>query len=148
MKEQILAELTSKNDRAAWAFTEKMVAESRETDQWYDCFDDFASLLSHPKSLVRNRGFSLLAANVQWDDENRLDAYMAEFLSHITDEKPISARQCIQALAQIGREKPRYIPLILTALHNADLSKYKDSMRPLIEKDMAEAEKLLTGFGI
>lgn len=147
MKEQLLAELTSKNDRYAWALTEKILAESQETDQWYDCFADFASLLSHPKALVRNRGFSLLAANVQWDDENRFDAYIAEFLSHITDEKPISARQCIQALAQIGREKPRYIPLILTVLHNADLSKYKDSMRPLIEKDMAEVERLLTGSG-
>jgi len=29
-------------------------------------------------------------------------------------------------------------------LHDADLSKYKDSMRPLIEKDMAETEKILT----
>ncbi|MGN0982902.1 MAG: SufBD protein [Candidatus Limivicinus sp.] len=147
MKEQILADLTAKNDRVAWALTEKIVSESQETDQWYDCFDDFASLLSHPKALVRNRGFSLLAANVQWDDENRFDAHIAEFLSHITDEKPISARQCIQALAQIGQAKPRYIPLILTALHNADLSKYKDSMRPLIEKDMAEVERLLTGSG-
>ncbi|MBE6981094.1 MAG: SufBD protein, partial [Ruminococcaceae bacterium] len=26
----------------------------------------------------------------------------------------------------------------------ADLSKYKDSMRPLIEKDMEETERLLT----
>lgn len=147
MKEQILADLTSKNDRVAWALTEKIVSESQETDQWYDCFDDFASLLSHPKALVRNRGFSLLAANVKWDDENRFDAHIAEFLSHITDEKPISARRCIQALAQIGQAKPRCIPLILTALHNADLSKYKDSMRPLIEKDMAEVERLLTGSG-
>jgi len=29
-------------------------------------------------------------------------------------------------------------------LHGADLSKYKDSMRPLIEKDMEETERLLT----
>lgn len=145
MKEHILSELTSKNDRYAWAMTEKIVSESQETDQWYECFDDFAALLSHPKSLVRNRGFALLAANVQWDDENRFDAYISAFLSHITDEKPISARQCIQALAQIGKVKPKYIPQILTALRNAELSKYKDSMRSLIEKDMAAAEKALTG---
>lgn len=139
--------MTSKDDRVAWALTEKIKAESQETDCWYDCFDDFAALLSNPKSLVRNRGFALLAANVQWDDENHFDAYIDEFLSHITDEKPISARQCIQALAQIGQGKPKYIPQILTALHSADLSKYKDSMRPLIEKDMAEAEMLLTSSG-
>ena len=29
-------------------------------------------------------------------------------------------------------------------LKNADLSKYKDSMRPLMERDIAETEKSLT----
>lgn len=64
--------------------------------------------------------------------------------SHVTDEKPITARQCIKALAQIGQAKREYIPTILQALRNADLSKYKDSMRPLIEKDILETERLLT----
>ena len=61
-----------------------------------------------------------------------------------TDEKPITARQCVKALAQVGLAKPQYIPRILSCLRGADLSKYKDSMRPLIEKDMAETEKILT----
>ena len=34
----------------------------------------------------------------------------------------------------------------MSALHGADLSKYKDSMRPLIEKDMSETERVLTDF--
>ena len=68
------------------------------------------------------------------------DAYLA----HITDAKPITARQCVKALAQVGLAKPQYIPMILSALHDADLSKYKDSMRPLIEKDMAETKKVMT----
>ena len=63
--------------------------------------------------------------------------------SDITDEKPITARQCIKALAQVGVAKPQYIPRILSCLQGADLSKYKDSMRPLIEKDIAETEKIL-----
>ena len=75
--------------------------------------------------------------------ENRFDAILPEFLSHVTDEKPITARQCIQALAQVGLAKPRYIPQILDCFRNADLSKYKDSMRPLIEKDMAATEGIL-----
>ena len=148
MKECIISELTSKNDKYACALADKIILESQDTDDWYECFDDFATLLSHPKSFVRNRAFYILAANAQWDDENRFDNYITEFLSHITDEKPVSARQCIKSLAQIGQAKPKYIPLILTALHNADLSKYKDSMRPLIEKDIAEAEMLLSAFGL
>lgn len=37
----------------------------------------------------------------------------------------------------IGYDKDVYSPI------NADLSKCKDSMRPLIERDIAETEKIL-----
>lgn len=143
MKENIAAKLTVKDDKYACALADKIIAESRETDEWYEYFDDFASLLNHPKSLVRNRALYILAANAQWDTENRFDAVLPAYLSHITDEKPITARQCIKALAQVGLAKPQYIPAILSRLQGADLSKYKDSMRPLIEKDIAETERAL-----
>ena len=142
--QELIAKLTTKDDKFACAIADKIIAESRENDTWYEYFDAFASLLNHPKSFVRNRALHILAANAQWDEENRFDAILPEFLSHVTDEKPITARQCIQTLAQVGLAKPRYIPQILDRFHSADLSRYKDSMRPLIEKDMAEAEKVLT----
>ena len=74
MKEQIIAHLTAKDDRFACAFTNQILSESQETDKWYAYFPDFAQLLNHPKSLVRNRALRILAANVQWDDENRFDS--------------------------------------------------------------------------
>lgn len=143
MKTELIAALTAKDDKYACACAEKIISESRETDEWYEYFDAFAALLSYPKSLVRNRALYILAANVQWDDEGRFEAILPEYLSHITDEKPITARQCVKALAEVGRAKPQYVPAILSALRSADLSGYKDSMRPLIEKDMAETEKAL-----
>lgn len=146
MKENLIAQLTAKDDPYACALADKIISESRKTDEWYEYFDDFASLLSHPKSLVRNRALYLLAANAQWDEENRFDSVISEFLSHIMDENPITARQCIKAAAQVGLAKPQYIPEILGSLRNADLSKYRDSMRPLLERDIAEAEKSLTDF--
>lgn len=148
MKESIIAKLTLKDDKYACALADKIISESRETDEWYAYFDDFASLLDHPKSLVRNRALYILAANAQWDDENLFDAIIANFLTYITDEKPITARQCVKALAQVGLAKPQYIPRILSRLKSADLSKYKDSMRPLIEKDIAEAVQILTTSGL
>ena len=144
MEESIIAKLTAKDDKYACALADHIVAESQEKDIWYDYFDDFASLLEHPKSLVRNRVLYILAANAQWDEENRFDSIIGDFLTHITDEKPITSRQCVKALAQVGLAKPQYIPRILSCLRGADLSKYKDSMRPLIEKDIAETEKILS----
>ena len=144
MKQDIVSKLTSKDDKYACAIADKIISESQTTDEWYEFFDGFATLLNHPKSFVRNRAICILAANAQWDEENRFDYIISDFLTHITDEKPITARQCIKALVQVGQSKPQYIPVIISALHSADLSKYKDSMRPLIEKDIAETEKKLT----
>ena len=141
--QEIIAKLTAKDDKYACAIADKIISESQDTDEWYEYFDDFASLLNHPKSLVRNRILHILAANAQWDDENRFDSIISDFLTHVTDEKPITARQCIKALAQVGVAKPQYIPRILSCLREADLSNYKDSMRSLIEKDIAEIEKTL-----
>lgn len=50
-KEEILAQLTVKGDTYACALSERMIAESGETNVWYDCLSRFAALLGHPKSL-------------------------------------------------------------------------------------------------
>lgn len=147
MGETIILGLTAKDDRYACALADKIIAESLGSDVWYALFDDVASLLDHPKSLVRNRAIHILAANARWDDHHRFDAILSDFLAHVTDDKPITARQCVKALAQVGVAKPQYIPRILSCLREADLSKYKDSMRPLLERDIAETRKILMTLG-
>ena len=88
MQAEILAGLTDKNDKAACALADRIVAESREADTWYEYLNGFAALLEHPKSYVRNRALHILAVNARWDAENRLDAVLPTFLSHITDASP------------------------------------------------------------
>lgn len=106
MDREITEKLTAKDNASACAFANEIVAQSRDSDRWYPHFATFAVLLDHPKSYVRNRALNILAANAQWDSENRFDAILPDYLSHITDEKPITARLCIQALAQIGQANP------------------------------------------
>ena len=96
-------------------------------------------LLSHKNSLVRNRAISILAANAHWDTDSKFDALLDEFLSHVTDSKPITARQCIAALPEITAVKPELLPRIRFALEQTDLSGYPDSMRPLVLKDIVAA---------
>ena len=144
MKTDVIEMLTSKDDKYSYSFSKKIVFESQETNKWYDCFDEFTTLLNHPKSLVRNRALIILASLAKWDNKNKFDNVIEDYLSLITDEKPITSRQCIKALVKIGQTKPCYISKIITALTSADLSKYKDSMRPLIEKDISETLDKLT----
>ena len=77
---------------------------------------------------------------------NEITSVKPEFISIFSVSSmslSITARQCVKVLAQVGLARPQYIPQILSALRSADLSKYKGSMRPLIERDMEETEKIL-----
>ena len=134
-----IACLTGKDAKAAYTLALQITEESRVSDAWYSHFDEFAALLSHKNSLVRNRAISILAANARWDRECRFDALLDEFLSHVTDVKPITARQCVAVLPEIAEVKPELIPRIRIALEQADLSSYPDSMRSLVLKDIVAA---------
>ena len=80
-KEELIAGLTSKQDSDACALADRIISESRETDAWYRELDSFAVLLSHKKSLVRNRALHILATNARWDTENRFDLILPEFFN-------------------------------------------------------------------
>lgn len=141
-----IARLTGKDAKDAYAFTQQIVEESRASDTWYPGFDRFAALLKHKNALVRNRAISILAANARWDEEGKFDALLDEFLSHLTDAKPITSRQCVAALPEIAEAKPELIPRIRVALEQADLIGYPDSMRPLILKDIITALGKISGL--
>ena len=139
-----IACLTGKGAKDAYTFTRQITAESRESNVWYPYLDRFTELLRHKNSLVRNRAISILAANARWDADGKFDALLEEFLSHVTDAKPITARQCIAALPEIAEAKPEFIPTIRSALQQADLSGYTDSMQPLVLKDISDALRELS----
>lgn len=134
-----IARLIGKDAKDAYAFMRQIVEESRASDAWYPCFDRFAELLRHKNSLVRNRAIAILATNARWDREGKFDALLDEFLSHVTDVKPITARQCVATLPEVAEAKPELISRIRAALEQADLSGYPDSMQPLVLKDIVAA---------
>lgn len=140
-----IARLTGKDAKDAYAVTRQITAESRDADTWYPYFDQFKALLHHKNSLIRNRAISILAANARWDTAGKFDALLDEFLSHVTDAKPITARQCIAALPELAEAKPEFIPRIRSALQQADLSGYPDSMQPLVLKDIVAVLQKIGG---
>lgn len=140
-----IARLTGKDAKDAYAVTRQITAESRDADTWYPYFDQFAVLLHHKNSLIRNRAISILAANARWDTAGKFDALLDEFLSHVTDAKPITARQCIAALPELAEARPEFIPRIRSALQQADLSGYPDSMQPLVLKDIVTVLQKIGG---
>lgn len=120
--------------------------ESLRSAAVYPYMDRFLGMLGAASSYVRTRGLVLAAANARWDAENKLDGAMGEYLAHIGDEKPITARQCVKALPAIAAAKPYLVPRIRKALLNANTAQYPDSMATLLEKDIAAALNAMSGL--
>lgn len=137
--EEMVNALLGKDHNQAYRIFQQLEQWSREDSEVYFFFDRFAEMMEAENSYVRNRGLLLIAANARWDEDNKIDEIIDEYVRHITDVKPITARQCVKALPEIARYKPDLEDVILKALTYADVSRYADSMRPLVEKDIQAA---------
>ena len=60
----------------------------------------------------------------------------------LNDDKPIVVRKCLEALHELLVFK-NYNDKVLEVLNNMHTQKYADSMKPLIDKDIAELRKNL-----
>lgn len=134
MEEQ-MALLCSADNKEAYQALCTLLDLAKESDQEMAYWAQFCRMLDHPNSYVRIRGLLLLAANVKWDKEGKLDNILDGYLAHVQDEKPIVARKCMEGLRKIVAARKELAPEIQKALVQADFSGYKDSMRPLLEKD-------------
>ena len=133
--------LFDKNNNVAYKAFQELQKESEETDCVYPFIDRLSDMLDSDNSYIRTRGLTLLAYNAKWDKEYKVDEIIDEYLKHITDVKPITARQCIKLLPIIAKHKPELKNDILSALNKANISIYDYSMQPLDYKDIQKALK-------
>ena len=141
-KEEILSKLTSKDTVAGYRLFEQMEKDSAKTAVYYGYIDDFVKLLNSKNAYVRIRSFSLICYQARWDEENRIDKYIDKMLMLLNDDKPIVVRKCLEALHELLVFK-NYNDKVLEVLNNMHTQKYADSMKPHIDKDIAELRKNL-----
>lgn len=101
-----IALLNIRDVRAGCRAMKALQQASRENIRVYAYMDRFAQLMENGNSYVRTRALILIAANAQWDVDHKIDKILGSYLRHITDAKPITARQCIQSLPVIAEYKP------------------------------------------
>lgn len=128
--------LRSPSNKTAYDALKALGDASEQSDAVYAHIDSFIEMMHDSNSYVRTRGLTLIACNAKWDEAGKVDAVIDEYLKHITDEKPITARQCVKSLVQLSEVKPHLTPRIVAALRNAGVSNYPDSMRPLVQADI------------
>lgn len=133
--------LFDQNNNVAYKALQKLQKESEKTNCVYSYVDRLRDMLNSHHSYIRTRGIVLLAYNAKWDKDYKVDEVIDQYLEHITDAKPITARQCIKVLPILAKHKPELKEDILSALCKADTSVYDDSMRPLVDKDIQKSLK-------
>lgn len=138
--------LFDKNNKVAYKALQELQKESEETNCVYPYMDRLSDMLDSDNSYVRTRGLTLLAYNAKWDKDYKMDEIIDKYLKHITDVKPITARQCIKLLPIVAKYKPELKNDILFALRKANISVYEDSMQPLVYKDIQKALKEIQGL--
>lgn len=123
-----------------------MQKENEETDCVYPYMHKLSDMLDSDNSYVCTRVRTLLAHNAKCDKDYKIDEIIDKYLKHITDVKPITARQCIKLLPIIAKYKPELKNDILSVLYKTNISAYNDSMQPLVYKDIRKALKAILKF--
>lgn len=138
---EIFELLFDKNNKIAYKALLELQKESEETNCIYPYMDRLSSMLDNDNSYIRTRGLTLIAYNAKWDEDYKIDEIIDKYLQHITDVKPITARQCIKLLPIIAKHKPELRNDIISALHKANICIYDSSMQSLVYKDIQKVVK-------
>jgi hypothetical protein len=105
-------------------------------DDVYPFWDTFRDKLKSDNSYQRSIGLMLIAENVRWDGQNRMEDTIYEYLEILKDEKPITIRQCIQSLGKVALFKPGLNRIISDCLISFDMTAIKETMRKSILLDI------------
>lgn len=130
-------------DKKAYAFSKEIEAKSADSDECYSYFEQFVGLMDSKSSYVRARGFKLCCAQARWDSEGKLQRALSNMFRLLHDDKPTVVRQCLGALHEVALYHLELCNAIEEELKSIDLAKYKDSMFPLIQKDINDLLKVM-----
>ena len=134
----VITRLKDKDEKAAYEYVKQLGKESADSDKYLVMILEFAAMLDDKNSYVRTRGFGLICNQARWAVDGQIEAVFDKMSVLLNDDKPTVVRQCLKALHEVVIYRPELTDRIAGAVKKIDLSKYKDSMSPLIEKDMNE----------
>ncbi len=140
---EIILKLRDKDDKAAYEYSKLLGAESAQSDKYLPMIPQFADMLEDKSSYVRVRGFILICNQARWAKDGQIADVFDRMRVLLYDSKPTVVRQCLLALHEVVLYRSEMAEMIIDAVNHIDVSKYKESMSPLIKKDIDELMKVL-----
>lgn len=122
--------------KSAYENLKELEAISEQKNVLYPYMDKFISMLNSEKYVIRVRGFRLLCKQAKWDTDSKINDNINDILTAVNDEKPTAVRQALKYLKFVVPYKKELNSIIKQAVLKIDCSGYKDTMQPLIKKDI------------
>ncbi|MDL2292382.1 hypothetical protein LJC17_02200 [Acholeplasma sp. OttesenSCG-928-E16] len=135
IKEKV-SKLYNRDVKESYEILLELETFSDSSDILYRYIDEFIAMLKSDSYLMRVRGFRLVCRQSKWDNDNLINERIDEILSALDDDKPTALRQKLQSLKFVILEKKELFKKIEAKALSIDLSKFKDSMKSLLEKDI------------
>lgn len=135
-KEEIFNIFYGKETWDIWRKFQEIESSIDESKLLYEFFDDIKKMLLDEKSYIKMRGFRIICKLSKWDNDNKINNIIDILLQVLDDEKPTIVRQCLSSLNNLLLYKIDLSEKVEDKLKKLDLSKYKDTMKPLIKKDI------------
>lgn len=139
----IISKLRDKDDKAAYEFAKIIGAESAESDKYLSMIPEFAKMLEDKSSYIRTRAFFLICNQARWANDGQIQDVFDKMTPLLYDVKPTVVRQCLGALHELALYRPEMADIIRESVLRINLDTYKDSMSPLIKKDMDDLLKVI-----
>ena len=131
--------LVSTDDQLRYGALQCLQLRSRLDDAVFAHWEAFVQRLNSDHSYQRSIGALLLSENARWASTEQFSAVISAYLVLCDDEKFITARQSLQALARALPWQPQICPQVAEALLTIDLMPRKDSQRKLLLLDICSA---------
>jgi len=136
--EKLVDWLSLKDDKVRYNAFLLLQERSKQNADVYPYWNVFQSKLKNENSYQRSIGIMLIAENVKWDLEDKMNDIIQEYLNCLYDEKMITVRQCIQSLKIIARETTAFHEKITNDLLKYDVMAVRESMRKLVLLDIID----------
>lgn len=140
--------LTAKDVSAAFTALKYLETLSDTSDELVPYLPRFTEMIRSDKYVIRVRGFRLLCRQARWVTDGSFEELLPKQLDILEDPKPTAVRQSLTALKYVVTARPQLRPVIFAKTVAMNTEPYNpETMRPLIEKDIAELQQLITELG-
>lgn len=134
--EEHIKNLYNKDPNLAYKSLLELELISIESDILYNYFDEFFELINSSDTYKIIRGFRLICSIAKYDKLNKINNNIDNILVVFNSSNGVIIRQCLKYINHILLYKIELNDVIEKKLRSIDISKYKDSMQSLIEKDI------------